>query len=146
MIREWREADLPEIIVLLHQLNEALEENQELNPENIQRQFKSMVNLPEIYHNAVFEKDGIILGFISILFYQSIYHKVGTALINELVVAAQHRNQKIGKALLDYAIELAKAKNMDEVEIGVMKENTKAISFYKSNGITEEYVLLGMEF
>jgi len=146
MIREWNEADLSEILILLDQLNEAQDENQELDIGNIQRLYQSMIALPEVYHNAIFEDGGVIIGFVSVVFYQSIYHKVGTALINELVVSDSHRNQGIGKALLNYVIELAKAKGMDEIEIGVMKDNTKAISFYKACGIDKEYLLLGMEF
>ena len=35
---------------------------------------------------------------------------------------------------------------LDEVEVGVMKENVKALGFYKRNGMNLEYHLLGMEF
>jgi hypothetical protein len=35
---------------------------------------------------------------------------------------------------------------MDEIEVGVMKENIKAINFYKKHGMNEECYLLGMDF
>ncbi len=131
---------------MLHQLNESLHEDQELSLENIAKHYRSMIGSPEVYHNAVFEDEGVVLGFVSIIFYHSVYHRIGTALISELVVSKDHRNRKIGKALLDHAIELSKARDMDEIEIGVMKDNVKAIEFYKSNGIRDEFLLLGKEF
>jgi len=30
--------------------------------------------------------------------------------------------------------------------IGMMKENTRALAFYRSNGFDEEFLLLGKEF
>jgi len=146
MIREWLEPDLPVIMELLEELNKSLDEDQELSIGTIREHYFSMIKMPNIYKSLVYEEDGKIHGFISMIFYQSIYHKVGTALINELVVSNEKRNMKIGRQLLEYGIELAKKMNMDEIEIGVMKENKQAIRFYKRNGITEEYLLLGKEF
>ncbi|MDY0095956.1 MAG: GNAT family N-acetyltransferase [Candidatus Vecturithrix sp.] len=74
------------------------------------------------------------------------YHKQGTALINELIVSKAYRNQKIGEQLLQYGINAARERGMDEIEVGVMKDNSGAIRFYKKHGITAEYVLLGLEF
>ncbi len=80
------------------------------------------------------------------IFYRSFFHKNGTALINELIVNSEFRNRNIGRELLEYCIKIAKDNEMDEIEVGVMKENIKAIEFYKRNNITEEYLLLGLEF
>ena len=49
-------------------------------------------------------------------------------------------------SLLEVVIQEAKKREMDEIEVGVMKDNPKPIKFYKDNGINDEYLILGMEF
>jgi len=146
MIRKWEEKDIDEIAKLIEELNSSLGEDFFVSVDLMKIQFNSMNNNEEIYENFIYEKDGIIIGFISLLFYESIYHKKGSVLVNELVVSNSYRNIGIGKELIKYAIGRAKERNMDEIEVGVMKENKEAIEFYKKNGISNEYYLLEMEF
>ena len=145
-IRKWQEQDLPQIIALLQELNEALGEDQAIDDITVHDHYVNMNAQPEIYENYVFEGNGIVVGFLSLLFYRTIYHKRGTALINELIVSQASRNKKIGEQLLQYGINAARERGMDEIEVGVMQDNIGAIRFYKKHGITEEYVLLGLEF
>jgi len=145
-IRMWREEDLPEIYNLLDELNKALGEDQEISIETIKSHYNEMQKYNDIYINCVYEIKDKIVGFVSIVNYRSVYHIKGTALINELIVSREYRNRGIGEELLGYCIKEAERNGMDEVEVGVMKENKKAIEFYKRNGIDEEYLLLGKEF
>jgi len=145
-IRSWREEDLPQVTALLAELDDALGEAQAVCLDDVRRQFRLMESEPRAYSNFVCEEEGAVMGFLSLLFYRSVYHREGTAQINELVVAKDSRGQGIGEALLAHAMALARARNMDEIEVGVMKDNTKAIRFYKRHGLDEEYFLLGMEF
>ena len=48
--------------------------------------------------------------------------------------------------LIQKAVEIAKQKGMDELEVGTEKENKTAQSFYKKNGFDTEYVLFGNIF
>jgi ribosomal protein S18 acetylase RimI-like enzyme len=112
---------------------------------NLLRHFKAMEENTDVYENYVITDDGSVVGYMSLLFYRSLFHAEGTAQINELVVDGKHRNKGYGKALLQFGIQRAKDRSMDEIEIGVEKENLAALEFYKRNGIEEEYVLLGME-
>ncbi len=144
-IRKWNINDLDEIMILLQQMNEALDEQQEINIESINVHFKKMEELKNVYENYVLVKDNKVIGYMSLLFYRSLFHKVGTAQMNELIIDKAYRNKSYGKELLEYGVERAVDKGMDEIEIGVEKENKKAIEFYKRNGIEEEYLLLGKE-
>jgi len=103
--------------------------------------WKNILKYNECY---VYENEGEIIGFISLIFYITIFHKVGTVLINELIVNERHRNQQVGKQLLEYAISESSKRGIDEIEVGVMKNNESAIRFYKQNGLNEEYYLLGL--
>lgn len=66
---------------------------------------------------------------MSLLFYRSLYHKNGTAQVNELIIDKAYRNKGLGKELLKFGIRRAQERGMDEMEIGVEKENNKAIKF-----------------
>ncbi len=145
-IREWKETDIDHVIGLLNELNEALKEDQQIVKKNVEDHYFIMQKNKEIYMNFVYEEKGKCIGFISMICYRSIYHKKGTALINELVVSKEHRNQGIGEKLLEHCIKIAKKSQMDDIEVGVMKENIKAINFYKKHGMNEECYLLGMDF
>jgi len=145
-IRTWALKDAEAILVLLEELNAALDEDQIVSIPAMQEHYSEMLKYPEIYENYVYEKEGVVLGFLSLINYRSVYHRKGTTLINELIVRKDHRNIGIGEELLNYAIIRSKIQGMDEIEVGVMKENIGAIRFYKRNGIDEEYYILGKEF
>ncbi|MDD5601285.1 MAG: GNAT family N-acetyltransferase [Actinomycetota bacterium] len=91
-------------------------------------------------------KDGDIIGFISIIFYKTLFHSGGTALINELIVSEDYRRKGVGKKLISKAIKIAKQRGMDEIEVGTEKKNIIAQSFYKKCGFNNEYILLSKTF
>lgn len=41
---------------------------------------------------------------------------------------------------------VAQGLGFDEIEVGVMKENTRALAFYRQNGFNQKNLLLGMAF
>lgn len=144
-IRAWRESDLSAIRELLDQLNGDLGLPDRVDPADLEAHFRAMAGDPA-YGNFVYEEGGRIDGLITWAHYRSLLHRKGTALINELVVRRGRMGSGIGSALLRRAIEEARLAGMDEIEVGVMKENARAIEFYKKNGMDEEYFLLGREF
>ncbi len=145
-IRACTIGDVGRICELLNELNVALHEDMRIDRDNVATNLVAMLSRPEEYLNVVACERKKIIGFISMVFYRSVYHRRGTALINELVVESGSRGRGVGTSLLEFAIQEAKKRDMDEIEVGVMKDNTKAIKFYKANGITDEYLILGMEF
>ncbi len=54
--------------------------------------------------------------------------------IERIYVLHEYQGKKIGLALLNKAIELAKAEQLDYVWLGVWEKNTKAIGFYQRFG------------
>lgn len=145
-IRSIEEWDISAIRTLILQLASDLGEVFDLDNAHYLLQYQAMQQYPDIYQNYVYCIDDEVVGFISLVLYRSFFHKKGTALVNELVVQKTHRNQKIGKALIEHAIEVAQELGFDEIEVGVMKENARALAFYRRSGFDEEYLLLGREF
>ena len=146
IIRDLGKEDLISLKVLLDDLNNAVKFKHEINEKDLNSVYVNIDKYPEIYSNYVAIENDKIVGFLSIVFYKTFLHKGGTALINELIVAETHRNKGIGKKLIQKAIESAKSRGMDEIEVGTEITNTKAQNFYKKTGFNEEYVLLGREF
>lgn len=54
--------------------------------------------------------------------------------IERIYVLKEYHGKKVGQLLYDKAIELAKAKKVDYVWLGVWEKNSRAIRFYEKNG------------
>ncbi|WP_034264884.1 GNAT family N-acetyltransferase [Aminiphilus circumscriptus] len=145
-VRKMIEADLPRVALLLEELSTALGEDRPLDENDLRRHFANMDAQDETYENYVCEHEDEVIGFLSLLFYRSLYHRNGTVLINELIVSEKHRGRNAGASLLKYAVGRAREHSMDEIEVGVMQANERARSFYQRHGLSTEYLLLGMDF
>ena len=60
-----------------------------------------------------------------------------------LMVAASHRRQGIGRALLDAAFEWARASGVRKLELHVFPHNTPALALYEGLGFVREGVRKG---
>ncbi|MDX8341683.1 GNAT family N-acetyltransferase [Draconibacterium sp. IB214405] len=54
--------------------------------------------------------------------------------IERIYVLKEFHGKKVGQILYEKAIELAKAKNVEYVWLGVWEQNPRAIRFYEKNG------------
>lgn len=57
--------------------------------------------------------------------------------IERIYVAKEFHGKSVGQLLYNKAIEIAKAKAVDYIWLGVWEENHRAIHFYKKNGFVE---------
>ena len=145
-VRLCEEKDLPVVVNLITQLADVATGGKDFDVVRFRDLFRKMSAQPDVYANFVYEVDGKVAGFLSMVFYMTFFHRVGTAQVNELVVADGYRGQGIGQALMKAAEDEARKRGMDELEVGTEKENVKAQAFYRKYGFDEEYVLFGMEF
>ena len=144
-IRRAESADLPRISSLLRQLEVFLEAAPDAGRVAARAIWAEMAEAPQVYGNLVAEEGEEVVGFVSMICYRTLFHPGGTALINELVVDRDKRGLGIGHALVNRAVELAKAAGMDEIEVGAETTNHGAITFYRRQGFSLEYLLLGRE-
>ena len=84
LIREVAEEDLVAILVLLRQLTGYAHSAFELEIGHVRKLYSTMQKSPQQYKNMVACLNGVIVGFVSVVYYLSFFHKGGTALINEL--------------------------------------------------------------
>lgn len=82
------------------------------------------------------ELDGKTIGYLKVSVGQSQTEiKDENALeIERIYVLKEFHGKKVGQMLYDKAMELAKAKNVDYVWLGVWEQNLRAIRFYGKNG------------
>jgi ribosomal protein S18 acetylase RimI-like enzyme len=146
LVRPMAERDFEEIAVLLAELAGYAHSTFRMDFAQVQKVYSAMLSCPQQYKNMVACLQGRVAGFISVVYYLSFFHKGGTALINELIVSAEHRRSGIGRALVQKAALVAKEDGLDEIEVGTEPTNAIAVKFYKEAGFNQEYVLLGMEF
>lgn len=145
-IRPCTPADLPAVAGLMRELAAAATPAGDLHLETIARTFADLERQPDIYLNLVACVDGQVVAFLSLIFYQTLFHAGGTALINELIVTRRYRGQGIGRALVEQARAEALARGMDELEVATELDNRPARDFYRRCGFDQEYILFGMEF
>lgn len=142
-IERWTRRDIPRVKDLLDELADAIGEARTASVESMEHQFTFMSQHPEAYANYVYRRENQVVGFVSVIFFCDVACRAGKALVNELVVTGAWRQQGLGGALLTHARERARARGLDELQVGLVKGNLRAREFYRRHGISEEYVLLG---
>ena len=113
------------------------EENMRLYLEN---NFSKEQLTKELEHNhsefyfALIEND--VVGYLKINFSeaQTELNDDNALEVERVYVLNNYHGKGVGQQLLDYAIQLAKQKNMQAVWLGVWENNQRAINFYKKNG------------
>ena len=145
-IRPCTQADLPAVRDLMRELAEAATPAVEFSLDDMARTFADLERHPDLYLNLVAVVEGQVVAFISLIFYETLFHAGGTALINELIVTGRRRRQGIGCALVERARAEAVARGTDELEVATELDNQRARDFYRGCGFDQEYVLFGLEF
>jgi len=145
-VRELRSGDLNAVVSLLGQLGEVTSAGSPDEDRIIHGTYELMVRFPDVYRNYVAVEYSRVVGLISLVFYKTLLHEGGTALINELVVSDGERRRGIGTQLVKAGIAAARECGMDEIEVGTERGNRDARRVYKHIGFNLEYVLFGMEF
>lgn len=133
IIRETSEADIPQIFTLIRELADYERLGHSVTAdENLLRENLFGENR---YARVVFaEYDGELAGQALFFYNFSTFKGKPGIYLEDLYVRPPFRKKGIGKALLNYLIELAKAKNCGRVEWVVLDWNQPAIDFYESLG------------
>ncbi len=85
------------------------------------------------------EIDGKVVGYLKVNFgVAQTELKDNSALeIERIYVLKEFHGAKVGQALYQKALEIAKSHNVNYLWLGVWEENHRALSFYKKNGFVE---------
>lgn len=133
IIRETTEKDVPQIFNLIRELAEyeKLSDSVTADEELLK---KSLFGQDKYAYVVFAEYEGKIAGQALYFFNFSTFKGKPGIYLEDLYVRPEFRKNGIGKALLNYLIELARQKNCGRVEWVVLDWNQSAIDFYKSMG------------
>lgn len=97
--------------------------------------------LEERFAQIIARDDAVVLlagdiGFAYLTLRPSPYYDGPVAMLDELYVAAAHRNRGVGTALLQRVFEEIRKRNAGELQINVDEVDTDARRFYERHGLT----------
>jgi len=75
-------------------------------------------------------------GFAQLRFRSSLYSAARDTCLEELYVVPQRRGSGLGRALLEAAMEHARARGADHMELNTSEADTAALGLYGSSGFT----------
>lgn len=143
-IRPAGEGDIPAIVALYCQLDQALVD---LQPEFFCTAPREEAYVCQAIRAAdadylLAEADGVVVGFALVNyagwtpeFSCVLPHRY--ACLADLVVDAAHRRQNIGSALLGAAKRWARDRRLEYLELNVLSQNVPAIALYESHDFVE---------
>lgn len=140
-IRKAAEEDFPAILGLIKEL--ALFEKA---PEKVTNSVEQMKAEKDLFHCIVAEtKNGEIVGMA--LWFYAYYTWVGKSLyLDDLYVKEPYRKKKIGSALLNEIMNIARAENCKRVRWQVLNWNQNAIDLYRKSGAVIDGEWLNCDF
>ncbi len=133
IIRETSKEDIPLIFTLIRELAdyEKLSNSVTADQELLE---KNLFGKNRYAYVVIAEYEGEAVGQALYFYNFSTFKGKPGIYLEDLYVRPEFRNKGIGKALLNYLIELAKKQNCGRVEWVVLDWNESAINFYKSLG------------
>ena len=130
-IRRATEADLPEVIRLQHQLDDA---EPPISEENAASIFARMNTYPD-YGIFVAEADGTIAGTFTLLVMDKLGHNGAPAgIVEDVVVDRDRRGQGIGGAMMRFAMHHCRARGCYKLALSSNAKRTDAHAFYERLG------------
>ena len=133
VIRQTSKEDIPLIYKLIRELAvyEKLSDTVTADEKLLE---KNMFGKNRYAYVVIAEYEGKAVGQALYFYNFSTFKGKPGIYLEDLYVRPEYRNKGIGKALLNYLIELAKENDCGRVEWVVLDWNESAINFYKSLG------------
>jgi ribosomal protein S18 acetylase RimI-like enzyme len=111
----------------------------------VEVRFRTMIEAPQHTIFVAEAGQGRVVGLLTMSQRWTLWHTGPCALIEELVVDEGARRQGIGRALIQAALDWAKAQGCSEVELSTEPDNLKAQAFYRRLGFESIALLLEYE-
>jgi ribosomal protein S18 acetylase RimI-like enzyme len=87
-----------------------------------------------------------VVGLLSYSIRPDLFHAGPSCYLEELIVEEAVRGQGVGSALVNELFSLLEPLACAEVTVAVMRDNHRAIKFYRTHGLTEEALYLERHF
>ena len=130
--REACRDDLPAILALHAQPD--MYDGKELSLEQAQQLFERMTAYP---HNRLYvaERDGVTVGTFTLLIMDSLGHAgAPVAVVEDVVVDPGQQRQGVGKAMMNFAMQLSEQQGCYKLMLSSHLNRTRAHAFYDGLG------------
>jgi ribosomal protein S18 acetylase RimI-like enzyme len=141
-VRQGRTTDAAATARLMLQLSEAGHGQPD---SRVEERFRNMLESPDYLLLVAENEQGQVIGLLDASQRWTLWHRGPCALIEELVVDRKARRQGVGRALIEAAIDWARAQGCSEVEISTDTDNLPAQAFYRKLGFESVALLLEYE-
>jgi ribosomal protein S18 acetylase RimI-like enzyme len=141
-IRPATALDAPAAVGLMAQLGEF--GHGQVDP-GVEERLRTMIESPQYAILVAEAGQGQVVGLLTMSQRWTLWHTGPCALIEELVVDKGARRQGIGRALIQAALDWARAQGCSEVELSTEPDNLKAQAFYRRLGFESTALLLEYE-
>jgi GNAT superfamily N-acetyltransferase len=132
VIRQADETDIAGILQLY--ADPAMDNEKVLDLETAQSIFAAMQRVPD-YHLYVAEQDADLVGSFALLMMPNLGHLgAPSGIMEDVVVAEKHRGSGIGRAMVDRAIALCRAKGCYKTMLSSNLSRKGAHAFYERLG------------
>jgi ribosomal protein S18 acetylase RimI-like enzyme len=141
-IRRALRDDVPAIVRLLADdpLGRSREAPDEPLPESYWEAFDRLRHDPNAVLAVVQDASKAVVGCLQLNFIAGLSHQgASRMLIEDVRVDRRYRNRRIGHRLLDWAVDQARQKNCEVVELFVHQSRTDAKRFYESLGFEAQH-------
>lgn len=137
-IRRIRLDDLDKVYELMNILYEG-----KLKYDRFKNIYKLKLQEENSYYIVAVEDDNVV-GVLTSELQEKLHRERLQLFIEDLIVEESKRNNGIGKALIENAINYAKDNNCEVVELTSYKNNIKAHKFYENNGFINHSIKFKM--
>lgn len=137
-IRRFELNDLDKIYKLMNILY-----NGKLKYDKFKNIYKLKLQDKNSYYIVAVQDDNVV-GLLTSELQEKLHRERLQLFIEDLIVEESKRNNGIGKALIENAVNYAKSNNCEVVELTSYKDNTKAHKFYEKNGFINHSIKFKM--
>jgi ribosomal protein S18 acetylase RimI-like enzyme len=131
-VRRATTEDAGTVAVLMHDFNTEFDEPIDA-PEVLERRYREQLDSGDV--TVLLGGEGPD-GFAQLRYRGQIYSDAPAAYLEELYVAAPKRGEGLGRALLEAAMEEARERGADHIDLGTAESDTAARGLYESAGFT----------
>ena len=140
----FRKAEIEDIAVLCELLWELFSQEVEFTPnkETQEKALKKIIEDKSIGDIFVAVKENKVIAMVNILYTISTALGEKVAILEDMVVSQNYKNQKIGSSLIEFTLDYLKKNSFKRVTLLTDSDNFNAHNFYKKHEFTKSSMVV----
>ena len=140
----FRKAEIEDIAVLCELLWELFSQEVEFTPnkETQEKALKKIIEDKNIGDIFVAVKENKVVAMVNVLYTISTALGEKVAILEDMVVSQNYKNQKIGSSLIEFTLDYLKKNSFKRVTLLTDSDNFNAHNFYKKHEFTKSSMIV----